>query len=396
MTPTQFASARDRIGQDPLKAWAFIAEDVVVVNSDGPLGDLCGGIKDNIEVAGMPMRAGVSFVHRTPATDAPCVARLRAAGATIVGKTVTTALAFRDPAPSINPWNAARTPGGSSVGSAISVAVRHVDFGLGTQTIGSVLRPAHFCGVVGYKPTYGRVSTAGVLACAHSVDTVGVIARDVTIAERVARAMVPDLAMASAPRRPRLVVDTNLFLDRYGLETQSLLEAFLARAVEHGADLERVDLRALGERAFELLNVIIAYEAVQNLGFARDQSPPSEVAALLERGGAVERSVYEAALREREALRPAVADLFERGDALAVLCAGPAPSRATTGDGAGQAPWTFFGSPSIAVPVALTGEGLPIGIQLVGVAGADAELLALARWCETIAGFTAGPPRIAG
>src|SRR5262249_31434774 len=146
----------------------------------GPLHGIPVALKDNFDAAGLTTTAGAgSYAHRRPDRDAPAVARLRAAGAIVLGKTTTTAFAFRDPTPTCNPWNLAHTPGGSSSGSAAAVGARMAPLALGTQTVGSVLRPAAYCGLVGLKPTYGRISTVGVVPLSWSLDHVGILARSV-------------------------------------------------------------------------------------------------------------------------------------------------------------------------------------------------------------------------
>src|SRR5213593_5001740 len=190
--------ARIRGLDDRLTAWSFVDADGARATArerqrEARAGRLCGplhgvpvGVKDIFDVAGMPTTGGARpFAHTRPSADAAAVARIRAAGAIVLGKTVTTEFAYRDPAPTRNPWNRARTPGGSSAGSAAAVAARMAPLALGSQTVGSVLRPAAYCGVVGFKPTHGLVSTAGVIPLAWSLDHVGVFTRGVADAALV-------------------------------------------------------------------------------------------------------------------------------------------------------------------------------------------------------------------
>ncbi|MGH7709560.1 MAG: amidase family protein [Vulcanimicrobiaceae bacterium] len=385
MNVAPFDAARAHIGDDAIRAWAYIAPDADA--SSGPLADLACGIKDIIDVAGMPTRFGVDFRDTHPTVDAACVAALRAAGATIVGKTVTTPFAYIDPAPTLNPHDPTRTPGGSSSGSAAAVAAGHVPFALGTQTVGSVLRPASFCGVVGFKPTHGRIATAGVSPEAPSLDHVGVIACDVPTAARVARVLMPDLGSVTVPAAPRLLVDSALFAGDYGDEARVAVEAFAARCAAGGASVVRGDLAPIASRALAALDTILAYEAHVSYGFLRDRHTPPQVVALVRRGALVAGPAYRAALAERETMRPELARSFAEVDAFALICVGPAPGRETTGKPSALGPWSFFGVPALTFPIARSAAGLPIGVQIVAARGRDAQLLALA---ERLAEFAPG------
>jgi Asp-tRNA(Asn)/Glu-tRNA(Gln) amidotransferase A subunit family amidase len=360
-----------------LKAWVFIDPNTAPVR-EGPLAGLTCGIKDIIDVAGMPTRFGVDFHDTYPTVDAPCVAALRAAGATILGKTHTTAFAYLDPAPTRNPHDAARTPGGSSAGSAAAVAARHVDFALGTQTVGSVLRPASFCGVVGFKPSYGRIATGGIIPLAPSCDHVGIIAREAGVIIRVAQVLIPDFGPTTAPARPRIAVDSELFCERYGDEARAALNEFV-RGLGGEADVVPRDLGVVARATLPPLRTIVAFEAAQSLSFLRDRDEPPEICALVRRGAAITQTEYREALDRRTELSASLASLFAGVDALLTICAGPAPARETTGDSTAQAPWSFLRTPSVTFPIARSCDGLPIGAQLVAPADMDAHLLALAE-----------------
>jgi len=369
-----------------LRAWAYIAPEPTAERR-GPLVDLRCGVKDNIDVAGMPTAFGVEFRTVVPERDAWCVARLRDAGAAILGKTAATAFAYRDPAATRNPWHRDRTPGGSSSGSAAAIAAGHIDFALGTQTLGSVLRPASFCGVVGFKPTYGAIPIEGVWPLAPSLDTVGILARDMEIAARVARVLLSSLSethqkgAGGDERPPRLCVDIALNAERYGRAAHDAAATALAACAERGATLTTVELLTFAQRALAAADTIMAYEMHASLGFLLDEPrTPRELAAMLRRGASVSREDYERALGERDALRSELPRIFVGCDAVAVLCAGPAPPRATTGDAAGQAPWTLCGVASISLPIGFDADGLPLSLQLVAPPGADASLLTTAAW----------------
>lgn len=370
------------IDDTDIRAWAYLA-DKAEPHGDGLLAGLECGIKDIIDVAGMPTSFGVDFRTVRPERDAWCVARLREAGAVIRGKTVTTPFAFRDPPVTRNPWNADRTPGGSSSGSAAAVAAGHVPFAIGTQTIGSVLRPASFCGVVGFKPTYGLIATSGVSPLAPSLDHVGVLARDVATALRVAQALGV-AAGGSLSTPPRIGVDLVLNAERYGLDARDAAAGGLATCAARGAELLVLDAGSIAERAMSALDPILAFEMHRSLGFLMTEPrTPPEVERVVRRGATVPRDAYEGALARREAMRGEAAALFENCDVLALLCAGAAPSREGTGDPAGQGPWSFFGLPALALPVGRSAEGLPLSLQVVAPSGADEKVLAVAAWIES-------------
>jgi Asp-tRNA(Asn)/Glu-tRNA(Gln) amidotransferase A subunit family amidase len=367
-----------------LGAWAYLAPEEGERHR-GPLAGLRCGVKDIIDVAGMPTAFGVDFRSVLPEQDAWCVARLREAGAAIAGKTATTAFAYRDPAVTRNPRHRDRTPGGSSAGSAAAVAAGHVEFALGTQTLGSVLRPAAFCGVAGFKPTYGAISTDGVWPLAPSLDHVGILAKDVATAARVANVLLPGLAVVEK-RQPHLRVGIALNSDRYGQAAHDAASATLAACAAAGAALTPRDFASFAERAVAAADSIMAYEMFRSWGTLLDDSrTPPEIGAMLRRGSLVPRKTYEDALAERDALRAELETVFGDADALALLCAGPAPARTTTGDAAGQAPWTLLGLPSLSLPIGVDADGLPLSLQLVARAGADGELHGIAAWVEALA-----------
>ena len=365
-----------------VEAWVFVDPDPQR-DGVGSLAGLTCGVKDIIDVRGMPTRYGVDFHERHPSEDAPCVASLRGAGAAIMGKTHSTAFAYLDPSPTRNPHDPERTPGGSSAGSAAAVAAGEIDFALGSQTVGSVLRPASFCGVVGFKPSYGRISLVGVSPLAPSFDHIGIIASKVGIAARVAHALMPDLAPTSEPARPSIAVDTELFAERYGDEARAALERFVRRLTDE-ADVVPRDLGSVARETLAPLATCVAYEAAATLSFLLEREHPPEICALVRRGAAIDEATYRAALDRREELRLQLPALFAGVDALLTICAGPAPTRETTGDATAQAPWSFFGTPSITLPADRSRDGLPIGVQLVAPTGMDAQLLAIAERFERL------------
>jgi Asp-tRNA(Asn)/Glu-tRNA(Gln) amidotransferase A subunit family amidase len=374
------ALARIEAGDDELEAWAFVDRAAAkAAQGAGPLAGLPFGVKDVIEVAGMPIGFGVRREPRVSELDAWCVAALRAAG-----KTHTTAYAHRDPAPTYNPLDRDRTPGGSSSGSAAAVAAEHVPFALGTQTIGSVLRPAAYCGVVGFKPTHGRVATAGVLAQAPSLDHVGVIAADVAIATHVARVWIPELSDMEIAT-PRLALAQSVWDERYAPETRDAVRGAVDALQRDGIVIEARAVPVELAAGLEDAHVVNAYEAFAALAPLLTTELPPEVRGIIERGATTTRDAYLAALARREAARPRIDAFLGDFDAVIVPCGDAAPPRLTTGDGSAFGPWTFFGTPAIAIPIPGTAPAA-LALQLVAPRGNDGRLLAVASRVEAALG----------
>ncbi len=362
----------------------------------GPLHGVPLGIKDIIDVAGMPTTAGAAaFAHTHPTRDATLVARLRSAGAVILGKTVATEFAFKDPAPTLNPWSADRTPGGSSSGSAAAVAARQVPGAIGTQTVGSILRPAAYCGVVGFKGPHGQIPLDGVVPLAWSLDHAGPIGRsvaDIALLQDV----LADAPLDTVPIPvPRIAVSREL-LDRAEPAMRSHLEAVLAGLAEAGATLEDVDLPPSFAGILEAGRTILAAEAATAHAsmfeeHAGEYGPG--IASLVIAGRAGPATDLVRADRARAAFRDAIVPLLDGFDGLASPVApGPAPLRREgTGDFSLCAPWSFIGVPAIAIPTGIDETGLPLAMQLVGGPGGSARLLGAAAWCERVIGFDARP-----
>jgi Asp-tRNA(Asn)/Glu-tRNA(Gln) amidotransferase A subunit family amidase len=380
----------------------------------GPLHGVPVGLKDIFHVAGLTTTAGArGFADVVPREDAASVARLRAAGAVILGKLHTTEFAFMDPAPTTNPWDRTRTPGGSSSGSAAAVACRMVPLALGSQTVGSTLRPAAFCGVVGLKPTYGRISRRGVVPAAWSLDHVGIFTRSVADAALALTVLAahdpedpgsaarpaPDLATvlgAAAPPTPRLGLVREPFLDRAEPAAREHLESVARRLAERGAVVEPIALPPILPALVAATMVVVraeaaAYHADLHREHAAEYRP--RIRAAIEAGLCLPAPLYLRAQRIRRQARRELSPLLGRFDALVMLPApGPAPDRATTGDASFNAPWSGIGAPQIALPSGHAPGGLPLGIQLIGAPFAEARLLAAARWVEAIVAVGAGPP----
>jgi Asp-tRNA(Asn)/Glu-tRNA(Gln) amidotransferase A subunit family amidase len=394
-------------------AWAFLDPDHALAQAraadefrlsghpTGPLHGVPVGIKDIIDTADMPTENG-SVLHagRTPSRDATVVAMLRAAGAVIMGKTVTTEFANRAPGKTRNPHHAAHTPGGSSSGSAAAVAAGMVPLALGSQTGGSTIRPASFCGVWGFKPTHGLIPRHGMLALSRTLDHVGLFARTVEdlalLAEQLvgyderdpdtrprARMLFTTVAVEEPPLPPMFAfVKTS----RWEGVDDDAKEAF-AELVDHLGDrVEALELSAAAEEAFEWHRVIMEAEMAANLEREWDEGRAqlsASLAARLESGRQVRAVDYLRALARLPELRASFAELFaQRYDAiLTPTAAGTAPAGLdSTGDPAFCTLWTLCGMPAVSVPLMEGANGLPLGVQLVGARDADARLLRTARW----------------
>jgi Asp-tRNA(Asn)/Glu-tRNA(Gln) amidotransferase A subunit family amidase len=367
----------------------------------GPLHGVPVGVKDIFHVAGMVTTAGAgAFAHDRPTEDASAVARLRQAGAIVLGKTVTTEFAYLDPAETRNPWNLEHTPGGSSSGSAAAVAARMVPLALGSQTIGSTLRPAGYCGVVGFKAAYGRISARGTVPLAPSFDHVGILCRTVADAGLAFAVLAagPRPSMGDGlPGRLRLGLARRLLVGA-GPEMTAHLEAVAGALARAGATVEEIELPESLEGLVDAGVRVMGLEAaaVHARRFADHADRYGErIRGLVEAGLKVSGVEYVAAQRHCAHFRQDMADVLDGVDALlGPVSATPAPhGLESTGDPTFCAPATFAGLPAIALPSGVAAGGLPLAVQLV--AADDARLLAGARWCEAVLGFSAAPPAAA-
>jgi Asp-tRNA(Asn)/Glu-tRNA(Gln) amidotransferase A subunit family amidase len=404
--------ARVREVDPKVQAWAYFDPEHALAQAralderrkeGAPVGPLHGvpvGIKDIFDTADMPTEDGtVLHAGRTPATDAAAVARLRAAGAVIMGKTVTTELATYAPGKTRNPHNAEHTPGGSSSGSAAAVACGMVPVALGSQTNGSVIRPAAYCGVYGFKPTHGLISRHGVLKLSRALDHAGVFARtieDIALAcEELAgfderdpdtrmRARIPFLRVAAEepPFPPRLAFVKTPLWDRTEPDTREALGELVTQL---GDRVEEFVLPESAREALEWHRTIMEAEMAASLVVeyekGRDRLSDS-LRAQLERGRKHTAFDYQAALARIPLLNEGFAELFERYDAIVTpATAGTAPKGlASTGDPAFCTLWTLCGMPALSLPLMQGANGLPLGLQLIGPRHDDARLLRTARW----------------
>ncbi|HXW41559.1 MAG TPA: amidase [Xanthobacteraceae bacterium] len=355
----------------------------------GPLHGVPVGLKDTIDTFDMPTEMGSPLYrgHR-PRLDAACVALLRRAGAVILGKTATCEFAGSAPAPTTNPHNAAHTPGGSSSGSAAAVADFMVPAALGTQTGGSVLRPASFCGVFGYKPTYNTFNKFGVWPAADSIDTLGWLARsidDIELLTAALRMQTPQPARR-LDAAPRIGVWRTDLWDTAQAETKAALADAAAKLGNAGAKVGDVEL----PDAFTGLHAVARstinfYERAACMAFAwdyrRDQLSP-QMWRYIENGRKISRDDYVAGMRRLDACRALLRAVFDEFDVLLVPCVpGEAPQGLDfTGDPSLQAIWTALHTPTMTLPTHRGPHDLPVGIQLVAERYDDDRLFACARW----------------
>lgn len=357
----------------------------------GPLHGMPIAIKDVVDAAGLTAARGAErWSNRAPEHDADLVRRLRQAGAVVMGKTVTTPYAWIDPPPTKNPWNLGRTPGGSSSGSAAAAAAGMCAAAIGTQTGGSIVRPASYCGAAGFKPTRGAVSTQGVFPFAESLDHPGPIARRVSDLHTVFQVITrfSDNADPVAEQPPRLGRLRGFFDRRAGESARIAIDHALAALITAGATVIDVDDPLDFDAVLVDHHRVMAREAAILHSDWLDEFPgdyPPRIRALVIEGRAISDADYR---RARESMAPAAAllhhALSRRGlDALATpATTGPAPDPSTTGDPAFNSPFSFTGLPTVSFPVGLDPEGLPLALQLIGPRDHDFSLLNHADWCE--------------
>ena len=409
-----------------LKIWAALDPDAAIAaarqrereaEAGAPLGLLHGvpvGVKDIYYTQGVRTAAGSTvFADFVPAYDATAVALLKEQGAIVMGKTVTTEFACMDPPPTRNPWDPAHTPGGSSTGSAVGVATRVFPVALGSQTGGSVLRPASYNGVVGLKPTFGRISRHGVFPVAASLDTMGTFSRTVEDAALLLRVMagrdgrdpassgrpVPDYryAIASWNRAPRIGLVSRFFFEEADPEVRAHTGQVVERLSAAGAEIEEAALSFDFDGLLAAHHVIMSTEAadVHRDDFAAragDYGP--NVRGLIEDGlgsGAVDYIQAKRTVREfRANAGGGSAPVRRAADAHHGT---PAPrDLTTTGPAMFQSPWTASGFPTITLPSGLSESGLPLGVQIGAAPFDESTLLAVARWCEQALGVSLTPP----
>ncbi|PWT70229.1 MAG: amidase [Proteobacteria bacterium] len=351
------------------------------------------GVKDIIDVKGMATSMGSPIYQRyVPEMNAEVVDRLHAAGAVVLGKTVTTEFAFLVPNKTHNPWNIAHTPGGSSSGSAAAVATGMAPAAIGTQTNGSIIRPAAFCGIVGYKPGKGVLSTDGILPFSPTLDQPGVFARSV----EDAALLVAHLAhsrwtispqIGPLKHAPRLVAVRGPTWQLAEPDQRTRFATDIAVLREAAAIVDEVELPASFNDAHRTHRIIMLYEGASASRAVRASYPEGLSEMLrkaLEEGDRISTSEYERAMRKREVLHRDFSRLLDDYDAVVTPpAAGEAPaSLDSTGDPSFCTIWTLLGVPAVTVPTGVGSRGMPLGLQVIGNQGESNHLLATAMWCE--------------
>ena len=403
---------------DPAAALEAARESERELGSSGPRGPLHGvpvGVKDIYYTAGLKTTACSPILAEfVPDYDAASVALLKGAGAIVMGKTVTTQFACGDPPPTRNPWDAAHTPGGSSSGSAVGVAARTFPAALGSQTAGSVLRPASYNGVVGLKPTFGRISRYGVIPVAWSLDTMGSFTRTVEDAALMLSVLaghdprdrssstrpVPDFvsALDGHPSPPRIGLLRQFYRDASDQEVRAHTDEAAERLQRSGAQIEEVGLVStdfVTLLAAHRVVMTVEAAAVHEADFAArpdDYSP--NVRSVVEAGSLTPAVSYVQAQRVRSIFRRDMLKAIEPFDVIMTpSTTSPAPKDlSTTGDPRFQIPWTSCGFPAITLPSGLSRSGLPMGVQLAASPFAEEALLRAARWCEQVLDTRLTPP----
>ena len=408
-----------------LDAWVRVDRETVLSDAQqrqtelengaatGPLHGVPIGIKDIYHISGIPTIAGSKvYADYVPNETAVTIDLLRKAGAILLGKTVTTEFACLDPSHTKNPWNPAHTPGGSSSGSAVSVAARMCPIAMGSQTVGSVLRPASYNGIVGLKPTYGRVSRRGVVPVSWSLDTVGWMGRTVEDMALLLQVMAgPDeldpvasklpagdyLSDLESAKTPKIGLITSFFMEESDQETQQMTRAILDQLKSAGASVVDVTLPESFDTAFQDQLLIMGVEAAafhkpMYEKQAADYRP--KLREMLRQGLETDAVTYTRALERRLRFSADMRVLAEQADVLLTPSTPTAPlaDLTNTGDTRFQGPWTSCGLPTITLPTGLAKSGLPMGIQLIASPFEEVRLLAIARWCEKIIDVQLAPP----
>ena len=411
-----------------LKAWVTIDREEVLETArkreiaaqwGGPLGPIHGvpvGLKDIFYTGGMLTACGSKvYADFVPDFDATSVAKIKEAGGIILGKAVTTEFATSDPSPTRNPWNLEHTPGGSSSGSSAAVAARMVPAALGSQTGGSTCRPAAYNGIVGLKPTYGRISRYGVVPVSWSLDHVGILTRTVADAALMLQALsgedendpgslglpVPDftaeMSKTAAGRPPRIGLVRDYFEDYASPEMWAHTEQVAHQLSLAGAEVVELPLPDSFAHAHSMQRIVMnvecaAFHQANHRIRAADYGP--RIRAGIEMGLIIPPATYLKALRLRREFRAAMNEMAQQADVL-MMPATPTPAPRdlnTTGDAAFQSPWTAAGLPTIVVPSGLSDAGMPVAVQFAAPLAEEGRLLGAAQWCERVVGLNEGPP----
>jgi Asp-tRNA(Asn)/Glu-tRNA(Gln) amidotransferase A subunit family amidase len=388
----------DRIGQrEPLvQAWTHLAADQALASAReldrgpvrGLLHGLPVGVKDLFDTADMPTSYGSPiYASYRPAADAAAVALCREAGAVVLGKTVTTEFATFHPGKTRNPHNPEHTPGGSSSGSAAAVADCMAPLAFGTQTAASIIRPAAFCGIVGYKPSFGRIARAGIKSLSESLDTVGAFGRSVEDVALFTAALTSDtrLLELEGVTKPNIGICKTHEWPHADSDTQAALAQAIPLLSKAGALVADVALPELFSTMVQVQADIMAYEAARSLAYERIHHPQalsSALTAVLQAGMDISAEEHEGNLKAAQRARLMIDECFGNND---VLLAPSAIGAATAGLNATGNPvfcrmWTLLRLPCVHLPFARAGNGLPVGLQMIGRFGEDRKTLQVAHW----------------
>ena len=371
-------------------------EEIAAGKWRGPLHGIPIGIKDIIDVFDWPTAAGSRLWAASVARqDAGVIVGLRQAGAVLVGKTVTTQYASFDPPPTRNPWNLQHTPGGSSSGSAAAVACGMCLAALASQTGGSITRPAAYCGVASFKPSYGRISTQGVVPLAHSMDHIGAMAPSVRDLGLVFAALADPGEYRADTRQtypfqggeiPRLGRLRGLFESQAEPGVLDMMDRAEEKLRRGGAEIVEVGLPPAFAEVVARHHTVMAVEAAQFHGERLSRHPEDyapNIRRLLEEGLACSAVEYARCKQHQLDLAQQIIPCLRQIDALVTPAStGPAPDLSTTGKPTFNSPWSYLGLPTVSLPVERTDEGLPLGIQLIGARQREEHLFTVAAWCE--------------
>ena len=418
----------DRIDRfdSSLRAWVTIDREEVISNARqleaeveqgrqlGPIHGVPVGLKDIFYTAGMMTAAGSKVYDGfVPDYDSTCVTKIKAAGGIILGKAVTTEFASSDPSPTHNPWHPEHTPGGSSSGSSAAVAARMVGAALGSQTGGSTCRPAAYNGIVGLKPTYGRISRYGVVPVSWSLDTVGILVRSVADAALMLQVLsgedpndpgsssqpVPDFTqeMSNGNRPPRIGLVREYYAETATPEVWSHTEEVAQKLARAGAEVVELGLPPGFATAHSSQRTVMNVEcAAFHEQFYRSQADDygPRVRTNIEMGMLISATRYLQAQRLRRQFRQEMTEMAATVDVVMTPATiSPAPKDLnTTGDAAFQVPWTSSGLPSVVVPSGLSESGLPVAVQFGGLPFQEGALLGAAQWCEQALDVDLFPP----
>ena len=413
MTPTDLAeSLLNRIDKiDPtIEAWVTIHREQVIEEAEratkeadeqvfrSKLHGIPVGVKDIYYTKGVRTTMGSKiFSSYIPDYDAETVKRLKTAGAVILGKTETTEFAVHDPAPTRNPWNTEHTPGGSSSGSAAAVSSGMCSLALGSQTGGSVVRPASYCGIVGVKPTYDLLPREGVFPLSWSLDHVGFFSRCVEDASLMLDVMGGlEKPILEVENSPRIGLLSGFFKENVVPEVWSVFEEAVGALWGEGAEFTDIVLPESFKLVADVHRVIMAVEAAavhEDMYRIRRDDYRDYLKGFLSSGFLVPASAYLRAQRIRRIIMKDLVNLLRNFDCLACPAStDPAPKGLEwTGSPAFNAPWSLTGLPSLTIPMGLTDEKLPLGLQLIGHHFQEDRLMGVASWCESKLGFTQRP-----